>query len=120
MNFTNAIAGMTPDEVVFEINRGARFIVYQYCFSIVIVSFKRSTSVQFVKVGESAVVKGLPWTALSAVFGWWGIPWGFIYTPQVLYKNLKGGVDVTPLVLAQLQRPSPPPPPPPPPPPLAR
>ena len=109
MDFSTATSGMTANEVVFEINRGARFIVFQYCFSLLIMTFKRSSSVQLVKPGESAVVKGLPFTAFSLIFGWWGIPWGFIYTPQVIYKNLKGGVDITPLVLARLQQPPPPP-----------
>jgi hypothetical protein len=110
MDFSKATAGMSPNEIVFEINRGGRFVVFQYCFSILIMTFKRTAPVQFIKAGESAVVKGLPYTALSTVFGWWGIPWGFIYTPQVIYKNLKGGVDITPLVLARLQPTAPPPP----------
>lgn len=112
MDVSKAISGMAPNEVVFEINRGARFVIFQYCFSVVIMTFRRPTSIQFVKAGESTVVKGLPFTAFSLVFGWWGFPWGFIYTPQVIYKNLKGGVDVTPLVLAELQRSTQVPPPP--------
>ena len=44
---------------------------------------------------ESAVVKGLPYTLLSLVAGWWGIPWGPIFTIGALYNNLKGGKDVT-------------------------
>jgi hypothetical protein len=40
------------------------------------------------------------------LLGWWGFPWGFIYTPQVIAKNLQGGVDVTANVLASLPRPS--------------
>ena len=26
----------------------------------------------------------------SGLFGWWGFPWGFIYTPIQLYRNLSG------------------------------
>ena len=25
------------------------------------------------------------------MFGWWGFPWGLIFTPQALYRNLCGG-----------------------------
>ena len=105
-------AGMTPQEVEFEVSRGARFIVFQYAFSVIIMSFKRNSPVTYVKAGESVVVKGLPWTLLTFLVGWWGFPWGFIYTPQVIYKNLNGGADVTPFVLQALQarRASPPPP----------
>ena len=111
MNLANATAGMSPNEIVFEVNRGGRFVVFQYCVSVVIITFKRSSAVKFVKAGESAAVKGLPYTLLSLIVGWWGIPWGFIYTPQVIYRNLKGGADVTANVLNILQKPAPPPPP---------
>ncbi len=113
MKFANAIGGMSPNEIVFEVNRGGRFVVFQYCFSIVIMSFRRNAEVKFVKAGESAAAKSLPYTLLSLVFGWWGIPWGFIFTPQVIYRNLKGGTDVTGYVLAQVQKPEPAAPPPP-------
>jgi hypothetical protein len=105
LNTANATAGMSASEIAFEVNRGARFVVYQYCVSALIMTFKRNSSVQFVRAGESATVKGLPFTLLSLLLGWWGIPWGFIYTPQVIYKNLKGGVDVTSYVLRLTQGP---------------
>jgi hypothetical protein len=105
MDARNATAGMSADEIVFEVNRGGRFIVYQYCFSIVVMTFKRNGAVKFVKAGQSAAAGSLPYTLLSLVVGWWGIPWGFIYTPQVIYRNLQGGTDVTRNVMAALQRP---------------
>ncbi|SRR6266702_471935 len=102
-------SGMSPQEITFEIQRGGRFVVYQYCVSLLIVTFKRNSPVKFIRAGESATAKGLPFTLLTAVFGWWGIPWGFIYTPQVLYKNLKGGTDITAAVLKRTQEPAAPP-----------
>jgi len=33
------------------------------------------------------------------LFGWWGIPWGFIYTPMSIISNISGGKDVTQSVL---------------------
>ena len=105
MDLAKATAGMSHDEIVFEVNRGARFIVYQYCVSVLIMTFRRNSGVKFVKAGESATAASLPYTLLSLVLGWWGIPWGFIYTPQVIYRNVKGGTDVTRNVLAAVQRP---------------
>jgi hypothetical protein len=29
------------------------------------------------------------------VFGWWGIPWGVIYTPLTIMTNVMGGFDVS-------------------------
>ena len=85
-----------------ELQRGARLVVFEYCVSILIMTFKRSTDVYLVRPGENAVVKGLPWTLLSFFVGWWGFPWGLIYTPAALAKNLSGGRDVTDVVLARI------------------
>jgi hypothetical protein len=98
------IEGMTDGQVYAEIQRGARFVVYQYCISCVILTFKRGSDIYFVRPEESAVAKGLAFTALSAALGWWGIPWGPIYTIQSLYVNLTGGRDVTAEIMASVNR----------------
>jgi hypothetical protein len=43
----------------------------------------------------------MPWTLLTIVLGWWGIPWGPVYSIQSLVVNLKGGKDVTAEVMAK-------------------
>lgn len=68
---------------------------YAYCFSIGIMSFKKSTKPCLIRSGRSAAIRGLPWTALSFLAGWWGIPWGPIFTVQCITRNLRGGHDVT-------------------------
>lgn len=95
--------GMRGDEVDFEIQRGARFVFYQYCISIVVLTFRRASDICFLRQGESTVTKGLPFTLLSLVAGWWGIPWGPIYTVQSVYNNSRGGKDVTESVLNSLR-----------------
>ncbi|MCB0429107.1 MAG: hypothetical protein H6585_11935 [Flavobacteriales bacterium] len=93
------IKGMPPNmnaaTLRRELDRGARFVQYQYCVSIILMTFKRGTDLYYIPPGESAVVKGLPWTFLSLVLGWWGIPWGPIYTIGSLASNLTGGKDLT-------------------------
>jgi hypothetical protein len=32
---------------------------------------------------------------VSLLLGWWGVPWGLIYTPLTLWSNLSGGREVT-------------------------
>ena len=85
-----------------EIQQGARFVLYKYCISIVIISFQRSSDLYYIRPGESTVVKGLPFTLLSLVLGWWGIPWGPIYTIMDVVLNFSGGEDVTQKVLASM------------------
>lgn len=87
---------MTNAEINAAVEQGARFVVFQYTISIVVMTFRRASAVHFVPAGKSAVVAGLPYTLLTLVAGWWGIPWGPIYTIGSLAKNLSGGEDVTP------------------------
>jgi hypothetical protein len=98
------IEGMTVAEVQEEVNRGGKFVLYTYCFSIIVMSFKRPSSIYFIKNDENAFVKGLPFSLLSFVFGWWGIPWGIIYTLGCLFSNIGGGKNVTNEVMQSLQQ----------------
>jgi hypothetical protein len=97
------IEGMKAGEVHFEIGRGARFVFFQYCISVVVLTFRRPSDIYFLRQGESAVTRGLPFTLLSLMAGWWGIPWGPIYTIQSVYNNSRGGKDVTESVLHSLR-----------------
>lgn len=93
---------MTPSEIQAEIDRGAKFVMFRYCVSVLIITFRRGTDIYFLRPGESAVVKSLPFTLISFFLGWWGFPWGLIYTPQALITNLGGGKNVTAEVMASL------------------
>jgi len=99
------IEGMPPDQLQFEIQRGAKLVCYQYCISIVVLTFRRSSNIYFIPAGQSAVAKGLPWTLLTLVAGWWGIPWGPIFSIQSLITNFSGGKNVTAEISAGMSRP---------------
>jgi hypothetical protein len=92
--------GLSNEAIRAELAAGARFVIYQYCISIVILTFKRPSDIYFVRPGESAGNKGLKFTLLSCLLGWWGIPWGPIYTIQAIWNNSRGGRDVTQQILA--------------------
>jgi hypothetical protein len=94
--------GITDQELLEEIRNGAKFVVYQYCVSILIMTFKRGSDIYFIRSGESALKPGLPFTALTFFFGWWGIPWGPIYTIGSFITNFSGGKDITHEVLASM------------------
>ena len=97
------IEGMSQEQLVHELQSGARFVQYQFCFSLGIMTIKQGTNFYFVRAGESRAVKGIRWSLLTLLIGWWGIPWGPIYTVQSLWVNLRGGDDVTPLAATALQ-----------------
>jgi hypothetical protein len=104
----NGIEGMTQDQLRFELQRGAKIVCYQYCISIFILSFRRSSDAYYIPAGQSSVGKGLPWTVVTLVMGWWGIPWGPIFSIQSLITNFKGGKDLTPEFSARFAQPAPP------------
>ncbi|HYG52590.1 MAG TPA: hypothetical protein VD905_16880 [Flavobacteriales bacterium] len=98
------IEGMTVAEVQDEINRGGKFVLYTYCISVIVMSFKRPSSIYFIKSNENAFVKGLPFSLTSLLLGWWGIPWGIIYTFGCLFSNIGGGKNVTTEVMQSIQQ----------------
>jgi hypothetical protein len=97
------IEGMSPAQLQEAVTQGGRFVIYQYCVSVFVMSFKRSSSVYFVKAGESAAKPGMKFTLASLLVGWWGIPWGPIWTIGTIFRNSRGGVDVTGEVINALR-----------------
>jgi hypothetical protein len=71
------------------------FVVYQYCVSLGIVSFRGTSGIKVIPTGGNRFLPGLPYTLLSFLVGWWGIPWGPIWTIEAIARNLGGGVDVS-------------------------
>jgi hypothetical protein len=78
-------------------------VVFEYCISLLIMTFKRTSGPHLIRPGEGTFGKSLPWTLVALFFGWWGVPWGLIYTPAAIIKNLSGGRDVTFELLAALE-----------------
>lgn len=95
---------LSAQEIQDEVNAGGKFVYYTYCFSLIVITFKRSTPIFFVKSNENAFAKSLPYTLLTFVLGWWGIPWGIIYTVGCLITNIKGGKNVTEEVMQSIYR----------------
>jgi hypothetical protein len=93
------IEGLSTDDINKELSNGAKFVVFQYCFSVILMTFKRGSDIYFIKAGESTVKHSIGFTLITLVFGWWGILWGPIYSISALHSNLTGGKDITQDVL---------------------
>lgn len=78
-----------------ELERGARYVVFQYCISIAVVTLKRTSRAYLVKPDQNRFRLGLRYSLISFLFGWWGIPWGPIWTIGTIVTNCRGGVDIT-------------------------
>src|SRR5262249_55864341 len=64
---------------------------FQAAVSFVVVSLKFRS--RYYVVGEEATaLRGAGFTLCSLLFGWWGVPWGPIFTISSVVSNLRGGV----------------------------
>jgi hypothetical protein len=80
----NGIEGMSYSQLLGEVQSGGKFVMFEYCISILIMTFKRGSGIYYLKPGESAFVKGLPYSLLSLVLGWWGFSWASSTRPGPL------------------------------------
>ena len=99
----NNIEGLTMRDLEDELERGGKFVVYQYCVSAIFMTFRRPSGIYFVRGNESAVGIGLHYSIISFVAGWWGFPWGPVQTINTLVNNFGGGKDVTSVVMQSLR-----------------
>jgi hypothetical protein len=95
MKTSNRLEDYSAEEIREEIERGARIVSYAWCVSLLIITFRRGTRPYLIKGGHSRLAPGLPWALLTLLLGWWGFPWGLVYTPAALWKTLRGGADLT-------------------------
>ena len=100
----NGIENMSGAELSAELQKGGKFVVYEYAISLLVITFFRSSNITFMKADESRVVKGLGYTIPTSILGWWGIPWGPIRSVQAIATNFKGGKDVTDRVVSAMKQ----------------
>ena len=98
------IEHLSPEQLQAELQRGAKFVIYQYCVSILIMSFKRNSPIYFIPAQETASKHSFGFTSISLLAGWWGLPWGPIWTWRTVVSNMRGGIDVTKNVMLTLQK----------------
>ncbi len=91
----DGLDNLTPAELEAELAAGGRFVFYEFCISFVVLTLRRPTRIRYLGPRDHGVVRGLPYVLLSLLLGWWGLPWGIIYTPFTIFTNLCGGHDVT-------------------------
>ena len=65
------LEGLTTDQINIELTNGAKFVIFQYCFSIIIMTFKRSSDIYFIKAHESTAKYSVGDTLIALLFGWW-------------------------------------------------
>jgi hypothetical protein len=89
---------MTAAQLDYELGQGARFVHFQFCVSLLWVTFLRNSKIYFIHAGERTFSKSFGYTLLSLLFGWWA-PWGPIYTVKAVWANAQGGEPADPVLV---------------------
>ena len=97
------LGDMTVAQLKQEVSDGGKFVIFSYTISLLVITFKRSSDIYFIRGNESTIKYSLGLTLLTLLLGWWGIPWGPIYTVGSLFTNLKGGKNITAEIMQQYE-----------------
>ena len=68
-----------------------RYVIFYRIVSVIFMSYK--TPIQGIYCSDCASKDAFKASAISWAAGWWGIPWGPIWTIEAIYKNLMGGEE---------------------------
>jgi hypothetical protein len=82
-----------PELVQKVRSHGGALIEYAWVGSALLFTYRR-THIVWLRPGGSRVARGLGYTLISTLLGWWSLL-GIFWTIQTLVQNLMGGVDVT-------------------------
>jgi hypothetical protein len=96
-----ALSAVPSDDLARAVEAGGRFVLFTYCISILVMTFRRSSEVTFLQRDQDGAGEAIKYSLVSGLVGWWGIPWGPIWTIGALFSNAWGGKDVTREVLTQ-------------------
>lgn len=97
------IEGLSQEQIGKAIQQGAKFVMFEYCWSALVVTIRKTSPIHFVPPGSSRYAVGAKYLFCSLFLGWWGIPWGPIYSIASIAQYAKGGNDVTAAVMYALQ-----------------
>jgi hypothetical protein len=89
---------VTPDdsvpagcEICGREDETVRFVVYPYVFSVIVLTYQRAFIGSW--CNWHRFQKWLTASLITIVFGWWGIPFGLIFTPIRLLELARGGTQ---------------------------
>ncbi len=94
--------GLSVSQMRDLVQQGGKFVVFPYTVSFLIMTLKRSSDIYFIRPDENTFKYSYGFVLLNLIVGWWGFPWGPIYTIGALYNHITGGKDFTQVVMSEL------------------
>jgi hypothetical protein len=95
------VQGRNLTQIQDELSQGGRFVQYTWCISLLAVTYRYRSPVCFLCRNQHAFGRGLPYTIITLLLGWWGIPYGPFFTLASVYNNIEGNC-VTASVMKRL------------------
>ncbi|WP_163408564.1 hypothetical protein [Flavobacterium ajazii] len=89
------IEGLKVSQIRDIVGQGGKFVIFPYTISFVLMTLKRSSDIYFIRPDENTFKYSYGYVLLNFFIGWWGFPWGPIYTIGSLYHHICGGKDLT-------------------------
>jgi hypothetical protein len=71
------------------VDQTLRSASFWYIVSLIVISFRRGGAA--VLCASCRRYRAIEYSAISVLAGWWGIPWGIVWTLHALANNLRGG-----------------------------
>ena len=91
-----------PGSLVEAVLAGHRYYAVPFVFSLAVITFRRTMGgVHEVSDGKWPVLPIAGATLITSVVGWWGFPWGIVYSIAALIRLWNGGKDLTKTMLQQ-------------------
>lgn len=94
--------GLSVSQIRDIVQQGGKFVIFPYTVSFLIMTLRRSSAIYFIRPDENTLKYSYGYILLNLIVGWWGFPWGPIYTIGALYNHITGGKDFTETVLSEL------------------
>lgn len=98
------IDGLNVSQIQAIVDDGGRFVFFPYTVSVVLATFKKASSIYLIRPNENSLKYSYKHVLTNAVAGWWGLPWGPVYTIGAIYQHMKGGKDVTDEIMSELMQ----------------
>lgn len=85
---------MSPEEIAYKVRNGARFVMFEYCISPLVVTLNYDSKIYFIEPNKDPRKQGLRYILITLFLGWFSIL-GPVNTIQCLITDIRGGKDIT-------------------------
>lgn len=95
-NYDDLAMGATLDYNGVPISKQSVITRFRYCYSYLVMTSSRSSGMYLADGLDGSEAKNAKLTCqlITAFSGWWGIPWGIVYSIQFLFSNgVKNGTN---------------------------